>query len=125
MTQQCVGRHLLLRPELAVKPHVQRATGVTLVANDRAHTQVGERLAGIVEAAPRQSDVLGVVLGTGDDAWLVVGRQPHCLGFVELGILKSRQAKEPVSQARVQTLFGNVDLVSKDQLQSSSKKNQT
>ncbi len=58
-----------------------------------------------------------VVLGAGDDARLVVGGQPHRLGFVELRILKRREAQQPIPQARMQTVLGDVDLVAEDQLQ--------
>ena len=43
-----------------------------------------------------------MILGAGDDARLVVRRQPHRLRLVELGILKRRQAKQPVSKTRMQ-----------------------
>lgn len=73
MTQHGISCGLLLPSELASKPHVQRSTVVTLVANNGANPEVGECLANIVEAPTRQSDVMRVVLGTRDDTRLVVG----------------------------------------------------
>ena len=58
-----------------------------------------------------------VILGAGDDARLVVGGQPHRLRLVELGILKRRQAKQPVSETRMQPFLGDVDLIAENQLQ--------
>ena len=98
--------------------HVQKSARVTLVANDRANAHVGQRLAKIVEAPAREADVMRVILSAGDDARFVVGRQPHRLGLVELGILERRQAKHPVSQTRVQSSLCDVDLIAENQLQS-------
>ena len=81
------------------------------------NAKLGEQLANVVEAAARQPDVMRVILGAGDDARLVVRRQPHRLRLVELGILKRRQAKQPVSKARMQAFLGDVDLIAENQLQ--------
>jgi hypothetical protein len=88
VAQHGVSCGLLLPPKLASKAHVQTAPVVTLVANGRAHTKVGERPPNIVEAPAGQANVMRVVLGAGDDTWLVVGRQPHRLSSVELRVLK-------------------------------------
>ena len=84
-----------------------------------ANAQVGQRLANVVEASARQADVLRMILSAGDDARLVVGGQPHRLRLVELGILERRQAKQPVSETRMQPVFGDVDLIAEDQFQMS------
>ena len=57
-----------------------------------------KRLLNVVEAASRQRDVMRVILCASDHTGLVVGGQPHRLRFVELGILKCREAKQPVPQ---------------------------
>ena len=43
--------------------------------------------------------------------------KPHRLRLVELGILKRRQAKQPVSETRMQSFLGDVDLIAENQLQ--------
>lgn len=61
--QHRVCRRLLIGSELALKAHLERAAAVALVANGRANAQVCQRLANIVEAPARQSDVMRVILG--------------------------------------------------------------
>ena len=51
------------------------------------------RTAGFVEEPPRQSKELGKFFGAANHARLVVRRQPHCLCFIELGILKCRHER--------------------------------
>ena len=112
-----VGGDSLLRPQLSLKSHVQRATCVAFVAECRMNAEAFERLPCLVEAASWQTDVMRVIFGAGDDARLVVGRHSHRLGLVELRILKSCQSKEAVPYARMQPFLGDVDLVPEDQLQ--------
>ena len=69
----------------------------------------------VFQTAARQADVLRMVFGTGDDARLVVGRQTHRLRLVELGILKCRQPKQSIAQARRQPVLGDVDLIAENQ----------
>ena len=94
-------RDLLLTAQLAVKRHVDGSTCVALVTNGRAHSQVLQRLAEVVEAAARKANVLRMIFAARDDARLVPGRQPHGLSFVELGVLECRQTEETISKARV------------------------
>jgi hypothetical protein len=61
--------------------------------------------------------VLGVIFRTRDDAWLVVGRQPHRLGLVELGILKGGEPKQLVPQPGLQPVLRDVDLIAQNELQ--------
>ena len=93
-----VRRDLLFTPQLPLKGHVQRSTGVAFVSNRRANAEGLERLSHLVETASRKTDVMRVVLGAGDDARLVVRRQPHRLRLVELRILKRRQPEQAVPQ---------------------------
>ncbi len=58
-----------------------------------------------------------MVLGACDHSRLVVGRQPHRLGLVELGILKRRHAEQSVPQTGMKSVLGDVDLIAQDQLQ--------
>jgi hypothetical protein len=110
-------RGLLIRPEPALKAHLQTAAGVALVANGRANAQVGQRLANIVEAPARQSDMMRVILSARDDARLVVSGYSHRLRFVELRILKRSQAKQPVSEAWMQSVLGDEYLIAENQIQ--------
>jgi hypothetical protein len=72
-----VRRDLLLAPQFPLERHVQRSPAVPFVTDRRANPKVSECVSQLVEAAPRKTDVMGEVLGAGDDARLVVGRQPH------------------------------------------------
>ena len=95
-----------------------RLTGRRLNGSSRrANAQVGQGLANIGEAPARQADVMRVILGARDHARLSVGGQPHRLRLVELGILKGRQAKQPVSETRMQPFLGDVDLIAENQVQ--------
>ena len=58
-----------------------------------------------------------MVFGTADDPRLVVGRQPHRLGLVELGILEGGQPQQPIAEARRQAVLGDVDLVAQHQFE--------
>ena len=62
-----------------------------------------------------------MILGAGDDARLVVGRQAHGLRPVELRILKGGQADQAIAQRRRQILLGDVDLVAEHQFQLSGR----
>ena len=108
---------LLRMAKLTLKLHLQTSTVAALVANGHANTKVGERLANVIKAAPRQSDVMRKILGARDDAWLVVRRESHRLRFVELGVLKRSEPKQSVSKSRMQPLLGDVDLIAKDEFQ--------
>src|SRR5262245_45979978 len=102
MAQHDVRCGLLVPSKLAMKLHLQATAVVAFVADGQANTKVGQRLANVIEAAPRQSDVMRKILGARDDAWLVVCRKPHCLRFVELGILECSEPKQSVSKPRVE-----------------------
>ena len=108
----CCG--LLFVPKLTLKSHLQTTTVPAFITNDHANAKIGECLANVIQAATGQPDVMREVLGAGDDAGLVIRRQPHRLRFVELGILKCCQSKQPVSKSRIQALLGDVDLIAKN-----------
>ena len=71
----------------------------------------------LVEGPARQADVMRVILSAGNDARLVVDGQPHRLRFVELRVLECCQSKEPVSEARMQPFFRDVDMIVENQPQ--------
>jgi len=48
---------------------------------------------------------------------LGVGGQTHRLSLVELRILKRRQSEQPVSETRMQSALGDVDLIAENQIQ--------
>ncbi len=110
------GGHLLW-PQLASERHVQGPPALTFVAGDGADAEVGQFLAHVVQTAARYADVLRVVLGTGNDARLVVRGQPHRLRFVELRILEGRDPEQTVPQPWIQAVLGNVDLIGVDEFQ--------
>src|SRR5262245_46259049 len=117
MAQHGVRRGLLLPPKLALKLQVHTTAVVAFVADGHGNTKVGQRLANVVEAASRQSDVMRKILGARDDAWLVVCRKPHRLRFVKLGVLERSEPKQSVSNSRMQVLLGDVDLVAQNEFQ--------
>ena len=96
MGQEVAGGGGLLGTQFAVERDVQGSAGVAFIAVTTANAQVREKLSDFVQAAPRQTDVLSAVLGTSDDARLVVGRQAHRLCLVELGILKGSQPDQAI-----------------------------
>jgi hypothetical protein len=114
VAQHGVRCGLLLVPKLTLKLHIQATAVAAFVANGYANAKVGKHLANVIQTATRQPDVMREILCARDDARLVVRRQPHRLRFVELWILKGSQPKQAVSKARVQVLFGDVDLIAKD-----------
>ena len=81
MTQHRVRCGFLLSSKLALKLDLQTIAVVAFVVDGQANTKVGQRLANVIEAAPRQSDVMRKILGARDDAWLVVCRKPHRLAL--------------------------------------------
>ena len=91
MAQHFFGCGLLFPPQRALKLHLDTTSLVPFVPNDHTNAKVRERFANVIEAAAWQPDVMREILGTRDDAWLVVRRKPHRLRFVELGILKRSQ----------------------------------
>ena len=50
VSQHRVCRRLLLHPQLALKGHLKRAAGVSLIANGRTDAHVGQGLAEVIEA---------------------------------------------------------------------------
>ena len=112
-----VRRDLLLTPQCSLKGQSQRAAGVALVSNGWTNLKVLERVSQIVKAAAWKADVLGEILGTGDDARLVVRGEPHGLRLVELRILERSQSQQAVPQPGTDPVLGDVDLVAENQLQ--------
>ena len=115
--QHGVGCSLLLAPKLTLKLHFQLTAVAAFVANGHANAQLGQRLADVIEAAARKSDVMRKILGAADDAWLVVRRQSHRLRLVELGVLERSEPEQSVSEPRMQLLLGDVDLIAKNEFQ--------
>jgi len=77
----------------------QWQAGVALVPDHRLDVQIRQSLTDFIQATARQSYVLGVILGTGNNPRLVVGRKPHGLQFVKLGILERRQPDQRLRRA--------------------------
>ena len=110
---------LLLEPQLTVKCDFQRMSAVAFVASDRLNVQIAQNLTDIVETTSRKADVMGMVLGARDDAGLVVRRQPHRLGFVELGILERGDTQQSVPKSGKQALLRDINFISEDQFERS------
>ncbi len=58
-----------------------------------------------IEAATRQGDMLGEILGAANYAWLVPHRKAHGLGLVELWILEGGEPNQAVGQCLWQIRF--------------------
>ena len=117
MPQHLPGGGGLLRPQFALKLHVQGDARASLVAHDGLDMQVRKQLLHFFQAAAGQAEVTGVVFRTADDPRLVVGGKPHRLGLVELGILEGGQPQQPIAEARRQAVLGDVNLVAQGQFQ--------
>jgi hypothetical protein len=115
--QHCVRSCLLFRSERSLKGHMQGLAIAPLVTHDSPYVQIRQKLLHIIHAAARQPNVLRIVLGARDDTRLVVCWKAHGLRFVELGILKGRQAEQPVPQSRWQAVPREIDLVPDYELQ--------
>ncbi|MOA47950.1 hypothetical protein D3C78_1706300 [compost metagenome] len=79
---------------------------------DRLVAVFAQQVQSSIQAATRQSYVLGKVLSTADDARLVPYRKTHGLRLVELRILEGRQPDQPVCQWQWQLGLVEVDQVS-------------
>src|SRR5262249_15484389 len=104
----------LLPPKLALKPHLQTSAVVAFVADRQTDIKVVQRLANVIEASARQSNVLRKILGARDDARLAVRRKPHRLRLGELRVLERSEPKQSVAKPRMQLLLGDVDLIAKN-----------
>lgn len=107
---------LLLGPQLALEGCVQRLPWISFIVDDGLDLQYRKKLDHIIKATARQADVFGMVFRAGDDARLVVRRQPHRLCFVELRILKRGQTDQSIAQAGRDLFLGDVDIVAKMQI---------
>jgi hypothetical protein len=79
--------------------------------------EVGQQPTQVVQATSRQSEVMRMLFSAADDARLSIRRKAHGLRPVKLRILKRREAEQPVSEGGDQGVFGNVDFVPQNQLQ--------
>lgn len=84
-------RNSLLGAQLTFECRFERQAGVALVPDHGLDVQIRQSLTDFIQATARQSYVLGVILGTGNNPRLVVSRKPHGLQLVKLGILERRQ----------------------------------
>jgi hypothetical protein len=84
---------LLEGPELTLELHFNRCARKPFVPNFGPDLVRLEKSQCLRETSTGHSDVLGEVLAAGNHTRLVVRREPHRLSFVELGILKCRQAE--------------------------------
>ena len=67
MCKQGLRRLLLDGGQMPVEARLQRVTGDALVVEPEPNSVLGEQVPQVADAASRQSDVLRVLLGTGDD----------------------------------------------------------
>ena len=73
---------------------------VPLVLDVELHPVLAEQRLEVGLAAARDGEVLGEVLGAGDDPRRAARRQPHALLLVELGVLEGGEPLDLVEQGR-------------------------
>jgi hypothetical protein len=113
---QRIGGLLLFRSQFTMKHHIQRRTRAPLISQGNRNIEMAEELLQIGQTTTRQADVSGMVLGARDDPRFAVRRQAHCLRPEKLWILKCRKVEHVISELRTKCRFGDVDLVSEDEL---------
>src|SRR5215472_8144813 len=107
----------LLRAQLTLECRFERQAGVALVPDHGLDVQIRQSLTDFIQATARESYVLGVILGTGNNPRLVVSGKPHGLQFVKLRILERRQPDQPIAESGRQRIFRNVYLIAEDEFQ--------
>ena len=103
-----MGQHLacgglLLGSQFAMKCHIQWFSRESFIANADLDAQVGEQRLHFLQTPARQTDMIRVILGAGNDSRLAVRRQTHCLRLVELWILKCGKPEQSIAQSRRQS----------------------
>ena len=111
------GSSLLFGPQCAAEGNLQRNARATFIANHHFDLQRGQYPARVIQAASRQSDVLGMIFGAMDDPRLVVSRQSHRLRAIEFRILKRRQTNQSIAKRGREIFFGNINLIRENQLE--------
>ena len=96
----------LIVTKISLKVYLNRLAGVAFVANHYPDAMFVEELAQLLKAASWQSEMLSELFTAGNDSRLIPSRKAHRLGFVELWILKRRDADDPVQHWLRQTGLG-------------------
>jgi len=116
VAQEFGASSALLCVQLSEEAARDRLAALSLVGDlhpDAVAPQEGDRL---VRTAARQREVPLMVLRPVDNSRLSEGRQPHCLGRVEVGVLKRCDAPKAADKSRRQALSLEEDLASEDDL---------
>lgn len=103
--------------EGALEGEVERGAGMALVVDSGFDFECFEKGEDVIEAATGEGEVLRVIFGAGDDPRFSVRGEPHRLGFVELGVLKGGEAGEGVVEGGWKLVFGEVELVARDDIE--------
>jgi len=97
----CTTNSVGVLSSLSKRTHIDRICAVALqrISPKASHSAVRPSLPStfihrLVETAARQCHMMWVQLGARNDSRLVVGRQPHGLGAIELRVLEGRDPDE-------------------------------
>jgi hypothetical protein len=109
--EQSCNSGFLIEAQTADKRHVQRLATEAFISQATGNAVISQQRQRGIQTTARQGDVLGIALGTTDDAWFVPHRHPHRLGLVELRVLESRQPDQPVGQSLRQLGLLEIDQI--------------
>ena len=91
---------LLTRGESTREGTIERGTFFALIHNRKRDAIFAQQGLNLGPAPTRQGDVLGEIFSTCNDPGGECSRKPHALPLVELWILESRQAFDPIKKRR-------------------------
>ena len=89
-------RFSLFITQAAMELHINRLAGVPLIPNRNADSVLLQQLADFLQAAPRYGNMLRELLTAKNDAGFVPRGEPHRLRLIELRILESGNADDPI-----------------------------
>src|SRR5215831_18516870 len=87
-----------------------------LIADLRTDFVCGQKCENFSEASAWNGHVQREILTARNHTRLVIGREPHRLGLVELGVLECCQTEQPVEHGRRQILLLDIDQIRADYL---------
>jgi cobyrinic acid a,c-diamide synthase len=96
VSQQRLGGSFLDGCQPSLESQRERLPRVAPILHGQRNAHPAKQRLQLLATPPRQSDVIGEILGAGDHSRGERGRQPEALLLVELGILEGRQALDLV-----------------------------
>ncbi len=87
---------LLITSQVAIEVTSYWPTLKALIFDFKVNTIFLQQIFNIIQAAPWQGDMVGIVFSATDNTWLVPDRESHLLRLVVLRILKRCQPDQSV-----------------------------